>query len=86
MCGYLCSCTWACTWLLVQTDSSRARACTPWAGWGVEVGRILRSCGVRGEEAPGVATTAPRTDAPGTEQAGRDKITCHGEQSRLDHL
>ena len=31
MCGYLCSCTWACTWLLVQTNSSCAHACTLWA-------------------------------------------------------
>ena len=31
MCGYLCSCTWACTWLLVQTKSCCAHACTLWA-------------------------------------------------------
>lgn len=31
MCGYLCSCTWASTWLLVQTNPSRAHARTLWA-------------------------------------------------------
>lgn len=37
--GYLCLCTWACTWLLVQTDSSCARESTP----GQPLSRALRT-------------------------------------------